>query len=112
MIVPDGYQGDVLMHHRQILICPVLCVTLPVVVQRGEFGVFGRHAPDTSAARAVLVDVVSQVDGIIGVAVDDGARVATISEGDRVMGLVHGQVDLRGKEAVGVVGTRVYGAGC
>lgn len=92
------------MHDRQILVCPVLCVPLPVVVQRGEFGVLGRHAPDTSAARAVLVDVVSQVDGIIGVAIDDGARVARISEVSHAMGLVHVQVDLRGEEAVGVVG--------
>lgn len=75
VIVPNGNDGEVGVHRYQVNIRPVLVVPPAVVVESGDLGTLGRRAADTSTTSGVLVDVVAEVDDIVGVLVHHGARV-------------------------------------
>ena len=58
MVIPNGDDGEALMHRLKILVCPILCIPFSAVVQRGEYETFGRCTTNGGFATG-LVDVVA-----------------------------------------------------
>jgi uncharacterized protein (DUF342 family) len=75
VVVPDGNDGKVLVHRNEILVGSILIVPTSIVVETGNLGVLGGLSSDGSTASTVLVDVVAEVDDVVGVLVHHGARV-------------------------------------
>lgn len=92
------------MHRDQVDVRTVLVVPAAIVVECGELSSLGGGATDPGTTCGVLVDVVSEVDDIVGIVVDDRARV-----GREEAAKESARSRQQGKGLLGVVGARVDG---
>lgn len=64
------------MHALQVNIGPVLVVSSPIVVQSSNLFSLGRCSVQGRTAGTVFVDVVTKVDNVVRILVDNGSRVS------------------------------------
>lgn len=53
-----------------------MSIPLTVVVKSGNLGVLGWLTTDTGTAGTVFVDIVAEVDGIVGITIHYGASIS------------------------------------